>query len=159
MKEKRIERLARELKFLLKEERQKELALYEQKLENDKDIKKIAAEIYQKHGIDYNKLNNGVFSSLTENINDFIELFKSKDKNIKRKMIIEIIYMILLFILLKVPFDLVEDIGYSYIEVLSTNSTFYMLWHIAFLVLYTIVLICVLLVTIKNFNSKYKNLK
>ena len=85
-----------------------------------------------------------------------MNIFKTKDSKTKRKMLVEIIYIILLLLLLKIPFDLVRDIGYDYIELLSTNNLYYNLWNIAFLVLYTITIFCTFLVLLKNFNNKYK---
>ena len=72
-------------------------------------------------------------------------------------MYLEIVYIVLLLILMKIPFDLVRDIGYEYIELLTTNSLFYTLWNFAFLLLYTITLICSVIVLIRNFNKKYKD--
>ena len=74
-------------------------------------------------------------------------------------MIIDIVYFVILLLLIKIPFDLVRDIGYEYLEMLSTNNTLYTLWNLAFLLIYTITLICTAIVLIKNFNSKYVNNK
>ena len=70
-------------------------------------------------------------------------------------MVIDIVYLVLLIILLKIPFDLVRDIGYEYIEMLSTNNLFYTLWNLAFLLIYTITIICAFVVLVRNFNNKY----
>ena len=54
MKEKNINKLNDELKFLLKDEREKEIANYSESLSNDNvNIELIANEIYTKRGIDY----------------------------------------------------------------------------------------------------------
>ena len=34
-------------------------------------------------------------------------------------MVVEIIYIVVILLLLKIPFDLVRDIGYDYLELLS----------------------------------------
>ena len=72
-------------------------------------------------------------------------------------MIVEIIYMVILLILIKVPFDLVSDIGLDYIEIFSTNNVLRVLWQLAFMLLYTVTLVCTLLVLLRNFNKKYRN--
>ncbi|MBQ8902317.1 MAG: hypothetical protein IJY87_04550 [Bacilli bacterium] len=158
MKEKRVKELKNELNVLLKEEVEKELILNDSKLEDEKiSVKDIAKEIYLKRGIDVSKLNKGLINNLIDNISELFNLFKNKDKKTKNKMYLEIVYIVLLLILMKIPFDLVRDIGYEYIELITTNSLFYTLWNFAFLLLYTITLICSVIVLTRNFNKKYKD--
>ncbi|MBQ7031349.1 MAG: hypothetical protein IJN13_03130 [Bacilli bacterium] len=158
MKEKRVKELKNELNVLLKEEVEKELILNDSKLEDEKiSVKDIVKDIYLKRGIDVSKLNKGLINNLIDNISELFNLFKNKDKKTKNKMYLEIVYIVLLLILMKIPFDLVRDIGYEYIELITTNSLFYTLWNFAFLLLYTITLICSVIVLIRNFNKKYKD--
>ena len=158
MKEKRVKELKNELNVLLKEEVEKELILNDSKLEDEKiSVKDIAKDIYLKRGIDVSKLNKGLINNLIDNISELFNLFKNKDKKTKNKMYLEIVYIVLLLILMKIPFDLVIDIGYEYLELITTNSLFYTLWNFAFLLLYTITLICSVIVLIRNFNKKYKD--
>lgn len=158
MKEKRVKELKNELNVLLKEEVEKELILNDSTLEDEKiSVKDIAKEIYLKRGIDVSKLNKGLINNLIDNISELFNLFKNKDKKTKNKMYLEIVYIVLLLILMKIPFDLVRDIGYEYIELITTNSLFYTLWNFAFLLLYTITLICSVIALIRNFNKKYKD--
>ena len=159
MKENNIRKLNNELKFLTDAERQREITNYNVALEsNNVDIKAVAKEIYLRRGIDYSKLNKGFFNNITNTITDLSTIFKNKDSKVKRKMIIEIIYIVLILLLLKIPFDLVRDVGYDYIDLLSTNNTYYVLWNVLFLVLYTITIFCTFIVLIRNFNNKYKNI-
>ncbi len=159
MKEDRIKKLNNELKYLTDAERQKEIINYNVALENnDVDIKNIAKEVYLRRGIDYSKLNKGVFNNIINTITDLSTIFKNKDSKVRSKMIVEIIYIVVILLLLKIPFDLVRDIGYDYLELLSTNSLYYNLWNIAFLILYTITIFCTFIVLIRNFNNKYKNI-
>ena len=159
MKDDNIKKLNNELKFLTDAERQKEIANYNTALEsNNADIKAIAKEIYLRRGIDYAKLNKGLFNNIINTITDLSTIFKNKDSKVKRKMIVEIIYIVLVLLLLKIPFDLVRDVGYDYIDLLSTNNTYYVLWNVLFLVLYTITIFCTFIVLIRNFNNKYKNI-
>ena len=71
-------------------------------------------------------------------------------------MVVEVIYIILLLILIKVPFSLVRDIGYDYIKILTTNNVINILWNLFFLILYTITMLCALIVLIRNFKNSYK---
>ena len=158
MEKEAYKKLSRELKFLTEDEKKKELELYSSSLKDkNTNVKLIAKEIYAKRGIDYSKLNNGIFNFFINSTYDLINLFKNKDGKVKKQMIIEIIYTLLLLILIKVPFDLVRDIGYDYIKILSTNDIYYNIWNLAFLVLYTITMICVFVALLRNFINKYKN--
>ncbi len=157
MKEERIKRLKSELRYLLPSEASREIERYMPSIEDEKiSIKIIAREIYKQRGIDYNKLNKGLINNISNTVNEFIETFRGRDKKIRNRMIVEIVYMLLIVILLKIPFDLVNDIGYDYIDLLIQNSLYSTLWNLAFLVLYTITAICTLIILIRNFNSKYK---
>lgn len=159
MKEEKLKKLEHELRFLQTDERKKELASYEAGIEGNVKVKDLAREIYQKRGIDYSKLKGGIFDNVGDTVTEFGTLFKNKTGDTKRKMIIDIIYIVILSVLIKVPFDLVRDIGYEYIELLSSNGTVFTLWRLAFLLLYTIVLLCTIIILIRSFNKKYRNAK
>ena len=159
MKEENIKALRKELEYLLPEQVTKELVYYDNKLTGKINVKDIAKEIYLRRGIDYKKLKKGFFNNLIETISEFSNSFKGKEKETKKKMIIDLIIYLLLLIFIKAPFDLIRDISYDYIAFLSTNDTYFILWHLLFLVLYTIVMLCTLIVLLRNFNKKYKNVK
>lgn len=153
---KREEKLFKELKYLKDDIRNSEMESAKEKLDNPKiPIKEIAIEVYDRRGIDYNKLEKGSFNNIETLVSDFSNSFKGKDKKTTRKMILELIYILLIVILLKIPFDLVNDIGYEYIEILSTKQLYYNLWNIGFLILYTITFIATAIVLLRNFNEKY----
>ena len=149
MKEEKLKKLEKELRFLLAEERKKELDTYSASIQDNTNVKDIAKEIYTKRGIDYQKINK---EDIMDTLVEFGSIFKNKDSNTKKKMIVDIIYMVLIVILIKVPFDLIRDVGYDYIDVLTPNS----IWRLLFLVLYTIVMVSTLILLIRNFNKKYK---
>lgn len=150
----KIKLLEKELKYLTKEAISEEIEKNKIRLETD-EIRKIANDIYLSRGLDITKLKRNITSNIINDLGLAFAGFKNKDKATKRNMIIDIVYFVILLILIKIPFDLVRDIGYEYIEMLSTNNTFYTLWNLAFLVLYTITIICTFIVLVKNFNNKY----
>jgi len=152
--EENIKKLEKELRFLTDEARKEEIEKNKQLLSNS-NIKELARNIYISRGLDITKLKGSFTNNLMEELNNFFNSFRNKDKETKRKMVIDIVYLVLLIILLKIPFDLVRDIGYEYIEMLSTNNLFYTLWNLAFLLIYTITIICVFVVLVRNFNNKY----
>ena len=158
MKEENVKRLENELRFLEDDAWKSEIEKYSAVLANDKvDTKKLAMEIYQSRGINYQKLNKGFFNTLMETITEFGTLFKNKSGNIRGKMFLEMLVMVLLLVFLKVPFDFVRDLGFDYIELLTNNNILYVIWNLVFLFLYTIVFICTLIVLMRNFNSKYRD--
>ena len=152
--EDKIKLLEKELKYLTKDAIKEELAMNKSRLEKE-EVRIIANDIYLNRGLDITKLKRNITSNLINDLGTAFSGFNNKDKSIKRSMIIDIIYFVILLLLIKIPFDLVRDVGYEYIEMLSTNNTLYILWNLAFLLLYTITLICTAIVLIKNFNNKY----
>lgn len=152
------QKLEKELRYLLKDVRDEEIKKYSSNLENE-DVKVIAQKIYNERGIDYSSLDTGLLNNISKTITDLMNVFKGKDKQTRNKMILEIVYIVVLLILIKIPFDLVKDIGYEYIALLSQNHVISILWELAFLILYTIVIVCTFIVLIRNFNAKYRNVK
>lgn len=159
MKEENIKNLRKELVYLLDEEVNKELVNYDNRLDGKVNIQDIAKEIYLKRGINYQKIKKGFFEKLMDTMENFSNSFKNKESATKKKMVIDIVLSTLLLIFLKVPFDFVRDVSYDYIKVLSTNNTYYVLWQLLFLLIYTIVLVCALIVYMRGFSKKYQNMK
>lgn len=156
MKEKRIKKLNSELRYLLKEEREKEIIKYAKELEdNTVDIETIIQKIYAERGIDYHKLNKRFMTNLLDSLEDLGNSFKNKDSKTRRQMIIELVYIVLILALIKLPFDLIRDIGYDYLNILTTNNLLDTLWNLVFLILYTLTFVCTFIILIKNFNKKY----
>ncbi len=156
MIEKRKKALLKELRYLEEKAKNEEIELNRESLENENiKIKDLAKEIYSKRGIDVSKLRGGFLNVFTDEISEFSSLFYNKDKKIRNKMILDLVYMVILLVLIKIPFDLVRDIGLDYIEIITTKTLYYNIWSLVFLILYTITIICTFLVLIRNFNKKY----
>ena len=90
---------------------------------------------------------------MKENINDFWNQIKNKDKNVKANMLGETITNLLILIFLKVPFDLVRDYGYDKYPILYTK--YYYTWNTIFIMLYAIGLFLMAYYMIKRFLKKY----
>lgn len=151
-----VKRLENELRYLTTKAKEDEIEKNKHLLEDKNvNIKEISKNIYISRGLDITKINNSITTNMTNEFSKFLNSFKEKEKSIKIKMIIDIVYMLLLLILLKIPFDLVRDIGYEYIEIISTNNTLHMFWNLGFLILYTLTIICAFITLLKNFNNKY----
>ena len=154
----KIKALEKELKYLTKDAIKEEIAMNKSRLEKE-NVREVANDIYLNRGLDITKLKRNITSNLINDLGIAFSGFKEKDKTTKKNMIIDIVYFVILLLLIKIPFDLVRDIGYEYLEMLSINNTLYTLWNLAFLLIYTITLICTAIVLIKNYNSKYVNNK
>ena len=150
----KIKKLEKELKYLTKDVIKEEIEKNKNRLESE-DAKIIANDIYLNRGLDITKLKRNITSNLINDFSSAFSDFKNKDKDTKKRMIIDIIYFVLLLLLMKIPFDLIRDIGYEYIELISNNSILITTWNLVFLLLYTITIICVAIVLIRNFNKKY----
>lgn len=152
--EDKIKKLEKELKYLTKDAIIEEVNKNKDRLVKE-DVRVIANDIYLSRGLDITKLKRNVTSNLISDLGLVFNNFKNKDKKIKNSMIIDIVFDILLLILLKIPFDLVRDLGYEYFDILALNETYYILYNLGCLLLYTVVLICTTIVVIKYFNNKY----
>ena len=149
--------LEKELKYLTKEAKTYELNNYANILNESSDVKKIAEEIYLKRGLDIKQINRGIFNNFGNELSKFFDSFKNKEKSVKRNMILDIIYLVLIIIFIKVPFELVKDIGYEYIEVITTNELFFTIWNLVFLLLYTLTALATFIILVRNYNNKYSN--
>lgn len=157
MKDKRIKELRSELKYLLDVEIEKEINNYSEKINDESyEIKKLAEEIYLKRGLNLDKIKSkNAFKNIISLFNELLLIFDNNQGK-KKQMIIEIIYTIVLLILLKIPFNLIRDVGYEYIDIFSSNLLFTKIWNILFVILYTITIISGFITFIKNFVKKYK---
>jgi len=157
MKDKRIKELRSELKYLLDVEIEKEINNYSEKINDESyEIKKLAEEIYLKRGLNLDKIKSkNAFKNIISLFDELLLIFDNNQGK-KKQMIIEIIYTIVLLILLKIPFNLIRDVGYEYIDIFSSNLLFTKIWNILFVILYTITIICGFITFIKNFVKKYK---
>ena len=162
-KQEYLNKLRRELYYLTKEELNKEIECYDKYFSNksEKQVveslgspKELARKIYNKRGIDSSKLNKNFVSNVTESFVNLNSAFKNK-KNDTKKMVIDILYMFIIIILVKFPFDLVKDIGFNYLEILTKNSTLELIWNLGFLILYTVVALSIFVILVRNFSKKY----
>ena len=95
-------------------------------------------------------------NKIKNTINEYINIFKNKDMKVTSKMILELLFDLLIVLLIKIPFDLIKNIGYDFIKVLSTNNLYDKLWNYGFLILYIITAICTLIIFLRNFKNKYQ---
>lgn len=158
-----MSKLEKELMFLTKEELKKELDCYSKYFETGDanniieslgTPKELSKKIYLKRGIDPSKLSKNFINNIATSFTDIINAYKNKN-NDSKKMTIDLIYILLILILIKLPFNLVRDISFDYISIISTNPIFEKLWYLLFLLLYTLTAISSFVVLVRNFSKKY----
>lgn len=158
-----LNKLKSELCYLTKEELTKEIDCYDKYFSNKLESevitslgtpKELAKKIYIKRGIDPSKLKKNFINNISESFVNLNSAFKNK-KNDTKLMVIDILYMFIILVLIKFPINLVRDIGFSYLDILTKNSTLELLWNLGFLIIYTIVAISVFVVLVRNFSKKY----
>lgn len=167
-KEEYLQKLRKELVYLTNEEMEKEINCYKKFFDNENEKKvnftmsleslgtpkELSKKIYLKRGIDPTKLRKNILNNITESFLNILAAFKNP-KNDKKKMIIDLVYTFLIIILIKLPFNLVRDVGYSYISFLTPGSTFETIWNLLFLLVYTVTALCAFIILARNFNKKY----
>ncbi len=162
-KEEYLNKLKKELCYLTKEELKKEMNCYDKYFSTKKEDeaykslgspKELARKIYLKRGIDSSKLKRNFISNVSEAFVNINNAFKDKN-NDPKKMALDILYMFLIIIFIKFPVDLVKDIGASYLEILTKNSTLELIWNLGFLFIYTIVALSAFIILSRNFSKKY----
>jgi len=149
--------LEKELKYLTDDARNLELKSKEDILKNGLiNVSELANKIYLDRGLDIEKIKSNTANHFINDLSLLFSNFSKKEKRIKRNIIIDFVYLIILIVLTKIPFDLVRDIGLEYIEIINNNTSFIAIWNLIFLIFYTIIAICIFIALIKNIVNKYK---
>lgn len=149
----KIKELRSKISFLTQEEIERQVSLNKESIENNIDIDAIVDSICKDKGIDIKKINGTANEKVGKSLNTFINLFSIKE--IRKSLIIDVVVNVLIILLLKLPFDFVRDLGYDYLDALSSNQLLYSLWNILFLIVYTVVLVFLVIFTIRRINNKY----
>ncbi len=146
-KEKLLEELKKNLKYLNKKEREEELVYYENLDNYNLDPIEIANEIYQRRGIKIVLVKKIKF---LDAVNILIKSLQSKNKEKLKKVLIFFLYMFFLIIIIKIPFIYIRDmISNIFIDTFKNNST-YTIWAISLELLYALTAILIFIRMIKK---------
>ena len=134
------------LRYLRKQEREEELAKY-QNINEKTDLVELANNIYAQNGLKTRILREIKF---TEAINIMIDKTRENKKDITKKMLLFILYILFLIIIIKVPFIYTRDITSNLFNELINTDKKIMIWNLIFEALYSITTILILIRLIKK---------
>ena len=169
-----IEELTKKLFLLEKNVLNEEIKYYENDINKRKNnesidsiinsygnIDIIATNIYHKHGIDYKKINNKesriykMFQELVEVIHNIIDEMGSNNFKQNLKIIVDILILLALIALLKIPFIALQNIGETLLGYLSV-PVLITIWDFVLDMGYIVVAI---IIFVNIFNKYFKNIK
>lgn len=163
--------LRKELSFLTKEELEKEVLYYINQIDSAKEadteiikgfggMEKIVKEVCKKHGLNYKEIKEEKQNWFKHFYTDLVELSTIvKNSNGKRrsKIIIDILILIVITCVLKIPFIFVRDLGDRLIEaILESNVTILAIWGLIIEFLYVFI---ALTFFVKTFRKWFTNLE
>ena len=134
------------LRYLKKSDRELELQKYSN-LNKDTDLVELANKIYAEKGLKTRILKD---ISFTDAIGIMIDKIKLKDKNISKKIILFILYILLLIIVIKIPFIYVRDITLNLFNEFFNSELKITIWNLIFEGLYAVTTIVIIINVMKK---------
>ena len=153
-KEKFLEELKYQLRYLNNKAKEEELKNYENLQDYNLKPEEEANKIYQKKGLNIKVTKK---TSFLDAVSTIIDIIKTKNKKSVLDIVLFFIYMFILIILIKIPFIYVRDIISTIFGVLITNNILGTIWNLAFELLYALTAILIFIKMIKNKAKDYKN--
>ena len=141
-KEEFLKELNHELRYLNKKDRNYELEKYANLEDYNLNPKEIAKSIYNSYNIPVNLDKETLFNS----VNIIINKLQSKNQ----KIILNILkFFLFLLIIIKIPFIYIRDLLGTFFETSFTHNS-YILWNLAFELLYALTTIIIFINLIKK---------
>lgn len=153
-KEKFLEELKYQLRYLNNKAKEEELKNYENLQDYNLKPEEEANKIYQKRGLNIKVTKK---TSFLDAVSTIIDIIKTKNKKSVLDIVLFFIYMFILIILIKIPFIYVRDIISTIFGVLITNNILGTIWNLAFELLYALTAILIFIKMIKNKAKDYEN--
>lgn len=166
-----LKKLRKELSFLEKKELEKEMLEYINKIDssNSSDIEVIKGfgsmediikEVCKKHKLNYKQIKEekqGWFKNFYNDLIDLSTILKNSDGKKRSKILLDILLLIVVTCVLKIPFIFLRDLGDRLIEaILKSNVTILAIWGLIIEIIYVIV---TLTFFIKTFKKWFSNLE
>lgn len=166
-----LKKLRKELSFLEKKELEKEMLEYINKIDssNSSDIEVIKGfgsmediikEVCKKHKLNYKQIKEekqGWFKNFYNDLIDLSTILKNSDGKKRSKILLDILLLIVVTCVLKIPFIFLRDLGDRLIEaILKSNVTILAIWGLIIEIIYVIV---ALTFFIKTFKKWFSNLE
>ena len=153
-KEKFLEELKYQLRYLNNKAKEEELKNYENLQDYNLKPEEEANKVYQKRGLNIKVTKK---TSFLDAVSTIIEIIKTKNKKSVLDIVLFFIYMFILIILIKIPFIYVRDIISTIFGVLITNNILGTIWNLTFELLYALTAILIFIKMIKNKAKDYEN--
>ena len=161
-----LKKLRKRLSFLSKVELEQEVLHYineidkskkndEEVIKNFGSIEDIVKKVCASHGIDYKRVAKksffSWFTSFYEAIQDFSSIFKNSDNRERIKLIGDLLLLILITCVLKIPFIFIRNLGDSLIETFfQSNISFLAIWGLIIEILYVFIALSFFINTLKK---------
>lgn len=165
-----LKKLRKSLSFLEKEELEKEVLYYINKIDSAKEpdeeviksfgsIESIVKELSKKHGLNYKtvKKKENWFKKFYNELVDLSTILKNSDGKKRTKILLDLLLLIVVTCILKIPFIFIRDLGDRLVEtILNSNITILAIWGFVIEILYVIVALSFF---IKTFEKWFTNMK
>lgn len=162
--------LRKHLSFLEKEELEREMLFYINQIDcsklSDKEViksfgkmKDIVKEIAKKHGLNYKsiKIKENGFRKFYNELYELSSFLKKSDGKMKLKILTDILFLVGITCILKIPFIFIRDLGDRVTEnFFSSNLTILAFWGLFIELIYVIVALSFF---VKTFEKWFLNLK
>lgn len=159
-----LKKLRKNLSFLKKEELEKEILSYINKIDSSKlpdteviksfgNMEDIVKEIASRHGLNYKslKIHNSWFKNFYNELIELSTILKNSEGKKKGKILLDILLLIVITCILKIPFIFVRDLGDRCIEnLLNSNLSFLAIWGLFIEIAYIIVALSFFIKTFKK---------
>ncbi len=165
-----LKSLRKHLSFLEKEELEKEILIYINKIDGSKmsDVEVIQSfgkmddivkDVCKKHGINYKtvKVNDNWFKRFYNELVDLSTILKNSDGKKRGKILLDVLLLIVITCVLKIPFIFVRDLGDQFVgTVLQNDMTILAIWGLIIEFVYIVV---ALYFFVHTFEKWFQNLK
>lgn len=165
-----LKSLRKNLSFLEKEELEKEVLYYINKIDSSKEsdeeiiksfgsMERIVKEVSKKHGLNYKTIGKkeNWFKTFYNDLVDLSTILKNSDGKKRTKILLDLLLLVVITCVLKIPFIFVRDLGDRLVEIiLNNNITILAVWGFVIEILYVIVALSFF---IKTFEKWFKSMK
>lgn len=161
-----LKTLRKRLSFLNKQELEKEMLYYINEIDKSKksdeeviksfgSIEDIVKKVSEAHGIEYKRVAKRNyfewFQNFYDQLLDLSNIFKKSDTQKRTKLIIDLLFLIAITCILKIPFIFVRDLGDNLIGILFiSNINVLAIWGLAIEIIYVVVALSFFMKTLKK---------
>ncbi len=166
-----LKSLRKHLSFLSKTDLEKEVLYYINKIDSSKlsDVEVIKSfgtmedvlnDVCKRHGLNYKEIQKEEqiwFKKFYTNLVDLSTILKNSDGKNRTRILLDILLLIVITCVLKIPFIFVRDMGDRVVEaLLDSNITILAIWGLVIEIFYVVVALSYF---IKTFDKWFKNLE